>query len=104
MALNRFIETVMPKELKEIVTSSFTLSRIGNIFHYQGGDACLEEINKEAKAWIKQVGVPSDNEWVKIFRNLDKMNEVISYLIKTIYPITSKDKPLTVCYFFIGTG
>ena len=53
-----------------------TLSRTGRVGHYQGGDACLEEINKEAKAWIPPTGVPTDTDWVKVFRNLDNLNEV----------------------------
>lgn len=67
---------MIPEEVMQILQSSFTLSRIGNVGHYQGGDACLEEINKDAKAWIKQIGVPSEKEWLKVFRNLDRMNEV----------------------------
>ena len=66
----------MPQKVKEIVFSSMTLSRVGNTGHFQGGDACLEEVNKEAKAWISPVGVPSDRDWIKVFRNLDKQNEV----------------------------
>ena len=50
-------------------------SRIGNTGHYQGGDACMEEINKNAKSWISPYGVPSDEEWLKVFRSLDKLNE-----------------------------
>ena len=46
----------MPAELQHIVYSSMTHSRIGNTGHYHGGDACLEEVNKEAKAWIPPTG------------------------------------------------
>ena len=53
------------------------MSRTGNVGHYQGGDAMLEEINKEAKHWISPLGVPYTNqEWLKAFRNLDNPNEV----------------------------
>ena len=76
MAINQLIESKMPQKVKEIVFSSMTLSRVGNIGHFQGGDACLEEVNKEAKAWISPVGVPSDRDWIKVLRNLDKLNEV----------------------------
>lgn len=76
LAVNRYIESMMPEEVMQILQSSFTLSRIGNVGHCQGGDACLEEINKDAKAWIKQIGVPSKKEWLKVFRNLDRMDEV----------------------------
>ncbi|XP_060601916.1 uncharacterized protein LOC132755133 [Ruditapes philippinarum] len=76
---SRYIEVMMPDELKDIVKSSLTLSRTGNTGHYQGGDACLEEINKEAKCWISPKGIPSDKEWLRVFRNLDNL--------------------MTVCYF-----
>jgi hypothetical protein len=76
MTINRFIETMMPDNITEIVKSSLTLSRTGNMGHFQGGDACLEEINKEAKTWVTK-GVPSEKEWLKIFRNLDKLSQVI---------------------------
>ena len=79
MAINRYIESMMPVELNQCVYSSFTLSRTGNTGHYQGGDACLEELNKEAKSWIPPVGVPSNREWLKGFRNLDDLNEVTQY-------------------------
>ena len=58
MAINQLLESKMPQKVKDIVHSSMTLSRIGNTGHYQGGYACLEEVNKEAKAWISPVGVP----------------------------------------------
>ena len=80
MAINQLIEFKMPQKVKDIVFSSMTLSRIGNTGHYQGGDACLEEVNKEAKAWISPIGVPSDRDWLKVFRNLDKLNEVIRFI------------------------
>ena len=65
MAVNKLIEWKMPAKLKEVMYSSMTLSRTGRVGHYQGGDACLEEINKEAKAWIPPTGVPTDTDWVK---------------------------------------
>ena len=76
MTLNRFVEAMMPAEVKNVVHSSYTLSRVGNVGHYQGGDACLEEVNKEAKAWLSPTGVPTPKEWLKVFNNLDTMNEV----------------------------
>lgn len=69
---------MMPYEVREILHSSYTTSRTGNAGHYQGGDACLELLNKEAKAWIKQSAVPSEKEWLRVFRNMDSMNKVLS--------------------------
>ena len=80
ITMNKYINVMMPEELRNVV-NSFTLSRTGNTGHYQSGDACLEEINKSAKAWVKQTGVPLDNNWLKVFRNLDNVNEVSIMLI-----------------------
>lgn len=60
MALNEYVESLMPEDVRKIVHSSYTMNRTGNVGHYQGGDACLEEVNKDAKGWIKQIGVPSE--------------------------------------------
>ena len=43
----------MPAALKSIRDKYVSVSRTGRIGHYQGGDALLEEINKESKAWCK---------------------------------------------------
>ena len=52
MALDKFWNVMMPEKVKKAVEESVSTSRIGNTAHYQGGDACLEEINKNAKSWI----------------------------------------------------
>jgi hypothetical protein len=83
VAINSYIEAMMPEDLKDLIMRSFTLSRTGNVGHYQGGDACLEEINKEAKSWISPVGVPTEKEWVKTFRNLDSLSEVKHKLLNS---------------------
>ena len=33
----------------------------------QGGDALLEEINKESKSWLKMAGILSEELWLKVF-------------------------------------
>lgn len=81
IAIDKFIEVMMPDIVKDIHLSSLTLSRTQNTGHYQGGDACLEEINKAAKAWINH-GVPSNSNWIKVFRNLDKLNEVCKIFMR----------------------
>lgn len=75
MALNEYVESLMPEDVRKNVHSSYTMNRTGNVGHYQGGDACLE-VNKDAKGWIKQIGVPSEREWLKVFRNLYSMDQV----------------------------
>ena len=75
MAVDKLFQKSMPEKVKDIIRFSFSTSRVGHEGRYQGGDACLEEINKNAKSWVSR-GVPSNDEWIKIFRNLDKLSEV----------------------------
>ena len=63
-----------PLSLKEVVLGCLTASRGNNIGHYQGGDALLEEINKEAKEWM--IGVLTEAQWERSFRNLDSISKV----------------------------
>lgn len=69
-------QVTMPSGVKNILHATFTFNRTGNIGSYQGGDANLEEINKEAKSNISNIGVPDNEQWTRCFRNLEKMNEV----------------------------
>ena len=66
----------MPGEIKSLKLSSLVLSRTQRLGHYQSGDAAIEEVNKEAKRDL--VGVPSENQWKRSFRNLDSMNKIRS--------------------------
>lgn len=56
MALDKYIMTMMPKEIAINVEKSLTLSRTNNIDNYQVCDACLEEVNRVAKSWIPPIG------------------------------------------------
>ena len=64
----------LPEEVRELIQNTITTSRNGKIGHYQGGDALLEEINKNAKKWV--IGVPTDKQWKQSFRNLDTVTKV----------------------------
>ena len=79
---NLIVECLMPNTVKAIVMDSLSLSRTGHSGHYQGGDACLEEINKAAKSWIPCTGVPLDKHWLKVFRNLERLDRVSYYFVK----------------------
>ena len=75
-----------PLPLKEIVLGCLTASRGNNIGHFQGGDALLEEINKEAKQWM--IGVPTEAQWERSFRNLDsifKVQHMYLYIFRLKY-------------------
>ena len=66
----------MPEELNNFKKQFMSGSRTGNIDKSQGGDALLEEVNKESKSWLKMAGIPSEKQWLRVLRNLDKLNEV----------------------------
>ena len=55
----------MPDELKNVMESSFSASRTGNLGHFQSSDALIEEINKNGKKWA--LGVPTEQQWQKSF-------------------------------------
>ena len=47
-------------------------------------DANLEEVNKDSKVW--QHGVMTAIDWMRIFRNLGKLNKV-SFVIDILLPL-----------------
>lgn len=75
VARDIYQKVLMPEEVKAKMNASITLSRTGRKGHYQGGDAILEEINKEAKSWIPP-GVPTETQWIRVFRTMDDIRQV----------------------------
>jgi len=45
----------------------------------------LEELNKELKSWLKMAGVPSDEQWLNVARNIDNLNKVCILFINLVY-------------------
>ena len=74
----------MPRELQTALHETFTYSRTGSLGHYQGGDANLEELNKEAKRHVSSAGVPKEKDWEQVFRNLPKMKTVKHHILHFI--------------------
>ena len=66
--------------------STFSMSRNGKDRHYQGGDAIIEEINNKSQKWI--IGVPTEMQWQRSFRNLDVLEEVGVFQSTNILVIT----------------
>ena len=62
------------------------MSRNGKDGHYQGGNAIIEKINKQGKKWI--IGVPTEMQWQKSFRNLDILEKVVMFESINILVIT----------------
>ena len=69
-------EINMPPELRKDMDAYASASRTGHNGKCQSGDAMLVEVNKESKSWLKLSGAPSEEQWLRVFRNLDKLNEV----------------------------
>jgi len=67
---------LMPPELREVMKKYISRSKNGTLGKCQGGDAMLEELNKQSKSWLKMSGIPSNNQWLEVFRNIDGLTEV----------------------------
>lgn len=72
----------MPEELRIIMHEFISGSKTNTMGKCQGGDAILEELNKESKSWLKMAGIPSDEQWLNVFRNNDNLNKVRKYKSK----------------------
>lgn len=70
-------QILMLKELHDVMTEFLSGSRTTTMGKCQGGDAMLEEVNKETKAWLKMAGIPTDDQWLQVFRNFDELHKLI---------------------------
>ena len=66
----------MPTKLCDTLEKYVTGSKTNTSGRSQGGDAMLEELNKESKSWLKMAGIPGEGQWINVFRNIDKLNKV----------------------------
>lgn len=64
----------MPNNLRETMYKYVSSSKTMIPGKCQGGDAMLEELNKESKSWLKMAGIPGEEQCV--FRYIDSLNEV----------------------------
>ena len=71
---------LMPPELRTVMEKYVYGSKTMTYGKCQGGDALLGEINKESKSWLKMAGIPSNDHWLRVFRNFDDVNKVILFL------------------------
>ena len=68
------IHKYAPEAVRKCMEETYMVSRTGREGHYQSGDAQLEEINKIGKK--RTVGVPSDTQWLKVFRNIENLEAI----------------------------
>ena len=72
--LDKMIQTVPPDVLK-FISNSICLSQSGHPSKAEGCDFILECVNKKIKAWVPP-GVPTQERWTRICRNLPSMEEM----------------------------
>lgn len=72
----------MPAELRITMNKYITGSKTMTLGKCQGGDAISEKLNKESKSWLKMAGIPGEEQWLRIFRNIDNLNQVIVFFFK----------------------
>ena len=75
-------QIAMPEELFSFLEENVSSSQTNTVEKCQG--TFLEEINKESKSWLKLAGIPSNEQWTEVFRNLDKMNKVSLSLLNIV--------------------
>ena len=67
---------LMPSKLREMMEKYISGSKTKTLGKCQGGDAMLEELNKESKSWLTMSGIPSEEQCLHVFQNIDSLNEV----------------------------
>ena len=79
---------VAPEELNHM----FDLDSVATVdnHHFQGGDFVLENFNKKIKSFCPE-GVPSNQDWVDICRNLDNLEKVMCYFFMKFICIVLKE-------------
>nr|XP_054753606.1 uncharacterized protein LOC129259335 [Lytechinus pictus] len=73
MELANFLSA--PPPVQEFLARHSSYSASGDPTKGEDLDFVLENLNKQSKDWIPR-GVPTEHEWLRIFRNLDKLNEI----------------------------
>ena len=67
------LETLMPKQVKDVLHTFLAVSRTSYDFYYKRGDAIFEENNKS--------GVPGYKQWQGSVWNMDDLSRVSHILI-----------------------
>ena len=64
-----------PPEIKQFVSQNIKCSQSGHQSKAEGGDFVLESVNKKIKSWMPS-GVPTEDRWLRVCRNLPCMDKV----------------------------
>ena len=64
-----------PPEIKQFISQNITCSQSGHQSKAEGGNFILESVNKKIKSWMPS-GVPTEDRWLRVCRNLPCMDKV----------------------------
>ena len=67
--------SIAPPAVKNFMASIQSVSRSGHPKKGEGMDFQLENYNKASKVWLPK-GVPSNEDWLRVFRLLDRLDGV----------------------------
>ncbi|KAJ8027943.1 hypothetical protein HOLleu_30043 [Holothuria leucospilota] len=68
-------DILMPPKVKQFVHKFQAVSQSGQIDRCEDMDFQLENLNKRSKVWTPK-GVPSESDWMRAFRNLEKLDKL----------------------------
>ncbi|XP_041477204.1 uncharacterized protein LOC121425250 [Lytechinus variegatus] len=69
-----------PNEVKKFLSDFQAISSSGDPTRCEDMDFVLENINKKSKSWIPK-GIPTHEDWQRIFRNLSKLDKLRSAVL-----------------------
>ncbi|KAJ8017459.1 hypothetical protein HOLleu_45119 [Holothuria leucospilota] len=67
-------DIIMPSDVKKFVHDHQSINRSGHSGRGEDMDFQLENLNKRSKVWTPK-GVPSESDWLRTFRNLEKLDK-----------------------------
>ena len=74
--LNNINRSFIPAEIQDFIEKNETI-KCKNGVNNEAFDFIVEQKNKKVKYWLP-LGVPTDNHWIKVTRNLEKLDKVIN--------------------------
>ena len=67
--------SLAPQEIKQFMSANESFSVSGHPSKGEGGDFLLESFNRRTKRWLPP-GLPTEEHWLKVCRNVDRLEEV----------------------------
>ena len=67
--------SLAPQEIKQFMSANESFNVSGHPSKGEGGDFLLESFNRRTKRWLPP-GLPTEEHWLKVCRNVDRLEEV----------------------------